>query len=344
MRALPGSALGLVSAALALGWASLSLADDPVGRTLVFELEGEHSIWNPSGDLEDECDTICAFEPGAGEICIDACISSSAVTDARGRLSGSVTLDATATLDGAEILQMELAGTASGRTQRRRSVTRVVETFRVSGPVTPVGILAGELPSFAATASGRCSKEIDSTGDFAGACSVRICLRPPAGFGELRGCEKLDGIPDVGTLPSGNWTLTVDLVPGDREGRIGGTATAATSCGSFGYDVRGQYVERRDESRLRMKPDALSRGSNASLRSLITTGASVDAAVLDARICGQRVRTSFGDPGGRSTPTRADPGGPNPYTPFDGGAFQPPGDLDPTFPIPDGPSIPIFSF
>jgi hypothetical protein len=340
MRPLPRSALGLVAAALVVGWASLSPADDPVGRTLVFELSGEQSIWDPSEDLQAECDTICELEPGGGEICVEACISTSSVTDARGRVMGTATLDATATLDGAEILVIALAGTASGRIQQRRSLTRVVEKFRAEGIVTPVGSLADELPSFGAAASGRCSKEIDSTGDFAGTCSLRICLRPPADFRELRGCEKLDGIPDVGTLPSGDWTLTVDLVPGDREGRMGGTATAATSCGDFGYDVRGQYVEKRDESRISMKPDALSRGSKVSLRSLTTTGENVDAAALDARICGQRSRISSDDRSGGSSPTGAGPTAPNP-SPFDGGNLQPPSNIENTIPITSPPSIPI---
>lgn len=253
-------------------------ADNPVGD---FEIQlGSPNPIITIGNISIE-EQQCELVSGVGLICVEVSTSMPVAVDARGKISGIGSL--TFVANGGDV---EVAGTmgcmVSGRVNGRMDSasrdhdTKVAIRARCEGDVGVEGL--GPVPT---RVSMRIKGESDDDGFYVGEASARVSIR---GLGTER--VVIPVFLQFGN--GGDWTIAMNIVDIDGK-KFGGTALATLDDGSaLSFEIRARYSERKDESRVTLKPHNAFRGAWIRLRRLVVTGGAIAGGELKYKVNGQR--------------------------------------------------------
>jgi hypothetical protein len=123
--------------------------------------------------------------------------------------------------------------------------------------------------------------ESDDDGFYVGEASARISIR---GFGSER--VVIPVFLEFGN--GGDWTIALNIVDIDGK-KFGGTALATLDDESaLSFEVRARYNERKDESKVTLKPHSAFRGAWIRLRHLVVTEGAIAGGELKYKVNGQR--------------------------------------------------------
>jgi hypothetical protein len=260
--------LAVALAAVLAGWATPTVADSAAGNYTI-SFGPDLPIWDATGSISETVDI------DGGEFQIDLDIA----MDARGRLTGS----GSATLSDPDVMIDFSEIGLKGSIRSSRNVARFTMNMKLSG-VASVGGLS--LP----VRGGLQMKAEIEDGWAVG--TARISIRAK-GAGSARetiplSLELVDDPDD-----DGSWTLDLTVVDVDGK-RLVGFASAALSNPASApvlFDVKGNYNERRDESKLGLKGERrTAKGASIRLDKLLSEGGVLTAGQIRYKLLGQSGR------------------------------------------------------
>ena len=223
----------------------------------------------------------CEFVPGIGDLCVDVSANIQIAVNARGKISGAGSFTFEANGGGIEIagtLGCMVSGRVNGRmdTASRDHDTKIAIKLRCKGDTAVTG--QGLFPTRATV---NVKGESDDDGIYVGEASARVSIR---GLGS----EKVVFPVNLEFGNGGDWTISLNIIDIDGK-KLGGTALATLDDGStLSFEIRARYNERKDESRVTLKPHPAFRGASIRLRHLMVTSGAIVGGELKYKVNGQR--------------------------------------------------------